>query len=265
MHSPSISNLSADQLRRLQKEIDNQLKRTVQTQNKEPVLISSHNSGSSSTDEDADDVETIISQSKDTPEIDESEKVVDSEGNDDVECLTDDDAYYQRPAQMKTGDRHAEEKNGGEEDGSVEREAAGLEQETSLKAETRSCKEVEKSSDEEVETSSDEEDESPETKHHLEDERESRNRRDDTSIDSDAYEQPSDSRHMGKITPSWYSDPDQGILRRRMGIKAHLPPQEQNAMVRRLRKIVRTNCQYSLDGPWSSYGRIIQNKMISSR
>jgi hypothetical protein len=266
MQSPSISNLSVDQLQQLQKEINDQLKRTGQTQNKEPVLISSDNSasGSSSTDEEENDVETVISQAKEKPVIDDREKVIDSEGNDDAECLTDHDEYYQRPAHMNTGDKHSEDEKSGEEEESLEKEAVSLEEEKN------SDKEEDKRSDEEVENSgeeksSNEEDEGSETKHHLEDEKVSRDLQDDTSIDSDYYEQSSDIQHIGKITPSWYSDPDQGILLRRMRIKALLPPQKQKEMVRRLRKIVRTNCGYSMDEPWSSYGRIIQNKMISSR
>jgi hypothetical protein len=68
----------------------------------------------------------------------------------------------------------------------------------------------------------------------------------------------------GKITPYWYSDADKGLLRRRMGVKADLPLQEQNAIVRTLRKLVRMKCGSDLNKPWSTYGRIAQNRMITS-
>jgi hypothetical protein len=68
----------------------------------------------------------------------------------------------------------------------------------------------------------------------------------------------------GKITPRWYSDADRGLLRRRMGVKADLPLQEQNAIVRTLRKLVRMKCGSDLNKPWSTYGRIVQNRMITS-
>jgi hypothetical protein len=68
----------------------------------------------------------------------------------------------------------------------------------------------------------------------------------------------------GKMTPAWYGDADKGLLRRRMGIKADLPLQQQNAIVRTLRKLVRTKCGSNLDKPWSTYGRTVQNRMINS-
>jgi hypothetical protein len=68
----------------------------------------------------------------------------------------------------------------------------------------------------------------------------------------------------GKITPPWYGDANKGLLRRRMGIKADLPLQQQNAIVRTLRKLVRTKCGSDLDKPWSTYGRTVQNRMINS-
>jgi hypothetical protein len=98
-----------------------------------------------------------------------------------------------------------------------------------------------------------------------EDEDESGEQKDDPSINSDADEQHYDIQRTGKITPSWCSDQEKGILRRWIGIKANLSPQKQDEMVLKLRRIVRTRCGYSIDKPWSSYGRIIQNRMISSR
>jgi hypothetical protein len=80
------------------------------------------------------------------------------------------------------------------------------------------------------------------------------------SEESSAEEQTID----GKITPAWYGDANKGLLRRRMGIKADLPLQQQNAIVRTLRKLVRTKCGSDLDKPWSTYGRTVQNRMINS-
>jgi hypothetical protein len=267
MQAPSISKLSADQLRKLQKEIDKQLERTVHKE--EHVVISSDDSG--------------------------------PENNDDVASSTDDDEYYRRPEKTEIVDNlHAVEEKSGKEAESSEEESSEEESSEEESSEEESSEEEsseeksfeeEKSLDEEAdsfeeEQCSDEEIESLEKGNYSEDEQESsqvaeslnkkaqqpltededdsENLKDNGSIDDD-HEQPSDNQRIGKITPSWYSDRDKGILRRRMGIKADLSPQKQNQMVRRLRRIVRTRCGYSIDKPWSSYGRIIQNRMISSR
>jgi hypothetical protein len=266
MQSPSIHKLSADQLRKLQTQIDEQLK-TVH--NEGPVVISSNDSdsgssdneasmlpGAETTDDEGDDMETVISQGKQKPVTDESMNVPDSEDNGDVGSLTDDGEYYRRPEQMKTGNKYsAEEKSDEEEESS--QEAGNSDDEKSPDQEAESPEKEDYSEDEEerprLARSMSKKAQEPLT----EDEDESGEQKDDPSINSDADEQHSDIQRVGKITPSWYSDQEKGILRRRMGIKAHLSPQKQNEMVRKLRRIVRTQCGYSIDKPWSSYGRIM--------
>jgi hypothetical protein len=92
---------------------------------------------------------------------------------------------------------------------------------------------------------------------------------DDSSVEDSELEETEESfaeeqTIHGKITPAWYGDGNKGLLRRRMGIKADLPLQQQNAIVRTLRKLVRTKCGSDLDKSWSTYGRTAQNRMINS-
>jgi hypothetical protein len=258
MQSPSIRKLSADQLRKLQAEIDEQLK-TVQ--NEGPVVISSNNSdydssdheasmlpGIETSDDEGDDMETVISHGKQKLVTDDSMNMPDSEDNSDVGSLTDDDEYYRRPEQIPTGNKYSAEDESDEEEESSQESGNS---------------DDEKSSDQEAESSEaadypDDAEERPKLARSMrkkaqepltEDEDESGEQKDDPRINSDADEQRADIQRVGKITPSWYSDQGKAILRRRMGIKAHLSPQKQNAMVRRLRQIVRTRCGYSIDKP----------------